>query len=67
MVKVKDLVIQAKKELIYETQEKKVDEIKIRLSEIISAKKTLEMLEKQYEQRLVEIENEINSVAIELQ
>ena len=67
MIKVKDLVVQAKKELISETQEKKVAEIKVRLREIISAKKTLEMLEKQYEERLVEIESEINAVGIELQ
>lgn len=66
MANVKDLVVRAKAELIEETKDKKVAEIKVRLKEIISSRQTLDMLEKQYENRLIEIENEINSVNLEL-
>lgn len=61
-MKVSDLVKIAKRELVEETKDLKLIEIKTRLKEIIAAEKTIAMLKAQYEKRLVEIEDEIKLI-----
>ncbi len=65
MSMIKDLVVRAKTEIVSETHDTMVDEIKTRIREIRAARKTLDMLEMSYNQRLVEMEADLREQEIE--
>jgi len=60
--KIAALVEQAKAELVAEAKEELVSEIKVRIREIHSARKVLDMLETSYENRLREMETDLEEV-----
>ena len=65
MSMIKDLVVRAKTEIVSEMHDTMVDEIKTRIREIRAARKTLDMLEMSYNQRLVEMEADLREQEIE--